>query len=85
MRRSCLLKHVIEGKIEGRIEVRDRRGRRREQLLDDFKGKLGYWKLKEEVLDTTLENSFRKRLWTCHKTDYRMNGCGVIPLLSRVP
>ena len=31
------LKHVIEGKMEGRIEVTGRRGRRREQLLDDFK------------------------------------------------
>jgi hypothetical protein len=26
--RNCLLKHVIEGKIEGRIEVTGRRGRR---------------------------------------------------------
>jgi hypothetical protein len=25
--RNCLLKHVIEGKIEGRIEVRRRKGR----------------------------------------------------------
>jgi hypothetical protein len=28
LRRNCLLKHVIEGKIEGRIEVTGRRGRR---------------------------------------------------------
>jgi hypothetical protein len=28
-RRNCLLKHVIEGKIEGMVEVTDRRGRRR--------------------------------------------------------
>jgi hypothetical protein len=26
LRRNCLLKHVIEGKIEGRIEVTERRG-----------------------------------------------------------
>jgi hypothetical protein len=26
--RNCLLKHVIEGKIEGRIEVTGKRGRR---------------------------------------------------------
>jgi len=32
--RNCLLKHVIEGKIKGRIDVTGRRGRRREQLLD---------------------------------------------------
>jgi hypothetical protein len=33
--RNCLLKHVTEGKIEGRTEVTERRGRKREQLLDD--------------------------------------------------
>jgi hypothetical protein len=37
LRRNCLLKHVIEGKIEGRIEMMGRRGRRRKQLLDDLK------------------------------------------------
>jgi hypothetical protein len=37
LRRNCLLKHVIEGKLEGRIEVRRRRGRRRKDLLDDLK------------------------------------------------
>jgi hypothetical protein len=29
LRRNCLLKHVIEGKLEGRIEMTGRRGRRR--------------------------------------------------------
>jgi len=28
--------HVIEGKIEGRIEVTGRREKRHKQLLDDF-------------------------------------------------
>jgi hypothetical protein len=32
--RNCLLKHVIEGKLEGRIEMTGRRGRRRKRLLD---------------------------------------------------
>jgi hypothetical protein len=41
---------VIEGKLEGRIEMTGRRGRRREQLLDDLKEKRRYWKLKEEAL-----------------------------------
>jgi hypothetical protein len=36
LRRKCLLKHVTEGKIKGRIEVTGRRGRRRKQLLDDL-------------------------------------------------
>ena len=35
--RNCLLKHVTEGKVDGRIEVTGRRGRRRKQLQDDFK------------------------------------------------
>jgi hypothetical protein len=37
LRRNCLLKHVIEGKLEARIEVTGRRGRRRKQPLDDFR------------------------------------------------
>jgi hypothetical protein len=35
LRRNCLLKEVIEGKIQGQKEVTRRRGRRRKQLLDD--------------------------------------------------
>jgi hypothetical protein len=54
LRRNCLLKHVIEGKLEGRIEMTGRRGRRRKQLLDDLKEKKRYCKLKEEALDRTL-------------------------------
>jgi hypothetical protein len=45
---------VIEGKLEGRIEMMGRRGRRRKQLLDDVKEKRRYWKLKEGALDRTL-------------------------------
>jgi hypothetical protein len=41
---------VIEGTLEGRIEMKGRRGRRRKQLLDDLKEKIRYWKLKEEAL-----------------------------------
>jgi hypothetical protein len=44
---------VIEGKVEGRIEIMGSRGRRRKQLLDDRKEKRIYWKLKEEALDRT--------------------------------
>jgi hypothetical protein len=55
---SCLyrglLKHVIEGKLEGRIEMTGIRGRRRKQLLDDLKEKRRYWKLKEEAVDRTV-------------------------------
>jgi hypothetical protein len=33
LRRNCPLKHAIEGKIERKIEVTERPGRRRRQLL----------------------------------------------------
>jgi hypothetical protein len=36
LRRNCLLKEIIEGKIKERIEVTRRRGRRRKKLLDDL-------------------------------------------------
>ena len=42
LRRNCLLKHAIEGKIGG-IEVSGRQGRRRKQLLDDLKEPRRYW------------------------------------------
>jgi hypothetical protein len=45
---------VIEGKLEGRIEINRRRGRRRKQLLDDLKEKRRYWKSKEGALDHIL-------------------------------
>jgi hypothetical protein len=35
LRRNCLLRQVIEGKIKGVIEVTGSRGRRRRKLLDD--------------------------------------------------
>jgi hypothetical protein len=54
LRRNCLLKHVIERKMEERIKVMGRRERRRKQQLDDFKEKRGYWKLKEEALTRIL-------------------------------
>jgi hypothetical protein len=40
---------VIEGKLEGKIEMTGRRG-----LLDDLKEKKRYWKLKEEALNRNL-------------------------------
>jgi hypothetical protein len=49
LRVNCLLKHVIEGKIEGT----GRRGRRHKQLQDDLKERRIYWTLKEEVVDPT--------------------------------
>ena len=54
LRRNCLLKQVIEGKIKGEMDVTRRRGRRRKKLLDDLKDRRGYSHLKEETLYRTM-------------------------------
>jgi len=54
LRRNCLLKQVIMGKIKGQIEVTKRQGIRRKKLLDDLKDRRGYCELKEEALDRTM-------------------------------
>jgi hypothetical protein len=60
LRENCVLIHVFEGKIEGKRRGRRRR-RRRRQLLDDLKEKRS-------------SSSHWKKLWTCRKTDSKMNG-----------
>jgi hypothetical protein len=55
--RKCRLRHIIEGKMIGMIEVKRRGGRRHKQLLDDLREKRGYWKLNEEALDRSLWRS----------------------------
>ena len=57
LRRNCLLKRVIEGKIKGDIEVTGRRGRKRRKLLDELKKRRGYSHLKEEALFGTYVGS----------------------------
>ena len=54
LRRKCLLKQVIEGKVKGQIKVTRRQGGRRKNLLDDPKDRRGYCELKEEALDRTM-------------------------------
>jgi hypothetical protein len=54
LRGKCLLKHVIKGKLEGRIDMTGRRERRHKQLLDDLKEKRECCKLKGEALDRPL-------------------------------
>jgi len=49
--RNCLLKHVIDGEMEGRNDWKKRDDM---QLLDDVKEMREQWKLKEEALDCTL-------------------------------
>jgi hypothetical protein len=64
---------VVEGKLDGIIEMTGRRGRRRKQLLDDLKEK----KIQEIERGSTrlhcVENSLWKRLRTYLKTNYKMN------------
>jgi len=55
--RNCLLKRVIEGSTEGRIEVTGRREGRLKQLLDDLKETKGYWKSEGEAADGALWRS----------------------------
>jgi hypothetical protein len=40
-RRDCFLKNVIDGNVEGMIEVTRRRGRRYRQLLDNLRKRKG--------------------------------------------
>jgi len=54
LRRNCLLQLVIEGRIQGGIEVTRIRGRRRRKLLNDLKERRGYSHLKKEALDRTM-------------------------------
>ena len=70
LRRNCLLKQVIEGKIKGEMEVTRRRGRRPRKLLDDLKHRRGYSHLKEEALDCTV---WRNRFGGCFGLVVRQN------------
>jgi hypothetical protein len=54
LRRNCILQRVTGKKIQERIEVTGRQGRRRRMLLDDHKERRGYSHLKEEALDRTM-------------------------------
>jgi hypothetical protein len=54
LRRNYLINHVIEGKLEGKIYVRGRQGRRHKQLLDDLEETRGYCNLKAEAVDHTV-------------------------------
>jgi hypothetical protein len=75
--RNCLLKHVIEGKLEGRIEMTGRQGRRHKQLLDDLKEKRRYWKLKEEAQYRILwRTRFGIGYGPVVRQDYRMMNTG---------
>jgi hypothetical protein len=62
LRRNCLLKHVIEGKLEGRKEMTGRGGRRRKQLLYVRKEKRRLEIERGSTRSHPMENSLWKRL-----------------------
>jgi hypothetical protein len=60
LRRNCLLKQAIEGRINGEMKLTRRRRRRSKKVLDDLKDSTGYSHLKEETVDRTMwRNRFR--------------------------
>ena len=71
LRKNCLLKHVIEGNVEEKIYVTGKRGRRRQQLLEDVMENERYWKFKEVSLDRTV---CRTRRVKGYKSVVRLRG-----------
>ena len=54
LHKYSLLQRVIEGKIQGGIEVTRRQGRKRRKQFDDLKERRRYFHMKEEALDRTM-------------------------------
>ena len=74
-RRNCLLKHVIDEKVESRMDRCYLKAcRRHQELMYDLKKSRGYWKLKEEALDCTQWRTVFERFYgNCRMTDYGIN------------
>jgi hypothetical protein len=86
LRGNCVLKHVIEGKVERRIDVTGRRGRGSNQLLGNKKVMES-----ESTSLPFMENWLWKRPWTClgeawtcrkEAVDLLSGGCG--PVVRRL-
>jgi hypothetical protein len=72
LRRNCLLKHFIEGKKEGRIEVMGKQGTRIQQSQNDLKEKKRLLEIERGNISHSVKSSLWKGIWTCRKTDYLM-------------
>jgi hypothetical protein len=73
LHRNCILKHTIEGTIDGRIAATGRRGIRRKQLPDNFEREKRILEIEgESTRSPFVEDSLWKRLWTCRKADCEM-------------
>jgi hypothetical protein len=59
-------------KIEGSFEVTGIRGRRRKPLTLSYGNQEVLEIERGNTRSDSVENSLRKRLWTCRKADYRM-------------
>jgi hypothetical protein len=66
---NCLLKHVIEGEIEERIEVTGRRGKRRKNYRVILREKMILENERGSTRSHTVKNSLWKRLWICRKAN----------------
>ena len=67
---NFILKQVIDGKAEARIEVTGRRVRRRKQPPHNHKKKRVLLEIERRITrPRCAENSICKRLWTCLKRD----------------
>ena len=53
----------LKERLEGRTEVKRKRGRRLKNLLRDFKERRGHWKLKQKALDRTLGRTLFGRVY----------------------
>jgi len=51
LRMHCLVRYIVDGKVEGRTEVRGRLRRRSKKLLDGLKKKRIYCKPKDKAPD----------------------------------
>jgi hypothetical protein len=67
-RRDFLLKQVIEGKIKGRIGMTGIRGRRRKQLLGNFKEKRVLEIERGSIRSQSMEKPLWKSLRTCRNS-----------------
>jgi len=56
-------KLIFEGKVEGNIQVTGRRGTKHKLLLDEFKERRRYWKLKGDAVDGSQWRIRFGRLW----------------------
>jgi hypothetical protein len=62
LRRNCLLKHIIEGKLEEVLELTGRQGIISKRLLGDLEETTAYCKFKEQTLDRNVSKTCFGRL-----------------------